>query len=330
MGFILPAVPYKSQYDSDADEFRNDCGPACLAMVLNAFGINVSTNAVYRKTGTKANRYVSAAQLARASLSYGVPVDFYFGWSLEKLSQEVGKGKPAIILVHYGAWSQVDPGVSTQNPFQGPHFVVVVGADSDFFYVNDPLWKEERRLQGFRKPWSHRLFKEAWGTCYKDGNRDYAAMITRDSLPTAPYGRGDWEAQPSYQVDTQTLFRIRAWAAFHDLQEPVLNNPATTNAYVDAMGSWGQRTARHIVDVDDDLGTMALYYYDDPMKWRVIVAFNGLTPRDNISDGDILLIPEPLITPVAVDKPSGGTYSHFSRVQIDQLQAVRSTTQHPA
>ena len=323
MGFILPTVPYKSQYDSDANEFRNDCGPACLAMVLNAFGVNISTNTAYGKTGTKANGYVSAAQLARVSLSYGFPLDFYSGWTLEKLSQEVGKGRPAIILVHYGAWSQINPGVSTQNPFQGPHFVVVVGADDEFFYVNDPLWKEERRLEGFRRRWTHALFKEAWGSCHKDGNRDFGAMITRDTLPTAPYGGGEGQGAAGYQVNTQKLLRIRAWAAFHDLGEPILDNPATINAYLDAIGAWGTRIVRHTVDADDELGTLALYYYGNPMKWKVIAAFNGLTPGDTISDGDTLLIPEPLLSPVSVDRPSGGTHSHFSRAQIEGIQSVR-------
>ena len=38
MGLIIPSIPYKSQYDDDASDFRNDCGPACVAMVLNALG----------------------------------------------------------------------------------------------------------------------------------------------------------------------------------------------------------------------------------------------------------------------------------------------------
>ena len=32
MGTILN-LPYKSQYDPDAGVSRNDCGPACLAML---------------------------------------------------------------------------------------------------------------------------------------------------------------------------------------------------------------------------------------------------------------------------------------------------------
>jgi uncharacterized protein YvpB len=154
MGLILSSIPYKSQYDPDASEFRNDCGPASLAMILHAFGINVSTNSVYRKTGTEANRYVSVSQLMRAGLSYGVPFDYFYNWSIEKLKEGLLAGHTMIVLVHYAGWSKINPGVSTQNTFEGPHFVTVVGFDDEHIFVNDPLWKEERRGEGYRKAWT--------------------------------------------------------------------------------------------------------------------------------------------------------------------------------
>ena len=38
MGNMIASVPYKSQEDSDAHHYRNDCGPACAAMVLEWAG----------------------------------------------------------------------------------------------------------------------------------------------------------------------------------------------------------------------------------------------------------------------------------------------------
>ena len=35
---------YRSQWDADANQRRNDCGPACVAMVLQAFGQYVDIN----------------------------------------------------------------------------------------------------------------------------------------------------------------------------------------------------------------------------------------------------------------------------------------------
>ena len=70
MGRLIPGIPYKSQSDSDARDYRNDCGPACVAMILNGVGVNVSTNAVYRRTGAGAHEYVSVSQMMNAAATY--------------------------------------------------------------------------------------------------------------------------------------------------------------------------------------------------------------------------------------------------------------------
>lgn len=321
MGVIIPSVPYKSQYDPDAEEFRNDCGPASLAMILQAFGVNVSTNAVYRKTGTKANRYVSVSQLMRAALSYGAPFEYFHSWSLDQLKELLGKGHAVIALVHYGAWSQINPGISTQNPFKGPHFVVVLGYDDEYIYVNDPLWKEARRAEGFRKAWTHEQFYAAWNSNHEDGNRDRSGIMSRRTLPTQSYGRGDWPAPTRAQLDPRELNRLYAWVAYFGVPKPNMENPASLNAYLAAMGKWGQRIAHHEVDENDDLGLLAHKYYGDPMKWPVIMAFNGLAPADTIRDGDKLQIPEPLETPVRIpleELPRGRTYIH-SNLEKERL-----------
>ena len=313
MGLIIPSVPYKSQYDPDASEFRNDCGPAALAMILHAFSVNVSTNAVYRKTGAKANRYVSVSQLMRAGLSYAVPFNYFYKWSIDHLKEKLLTGHTMIALVHYGGWSQISPGVSTQNTFEGPHFVAVVGFDEQHIFVNDPLWKEERRAEGYRKAWTYEEFYAAWDSNNKDGNRDRSGIVTRRSLPTKSYGKDDWPTPSRVQLAPRELQRMQAWTLSLALPHADLGNPASVNAYLSAMGNWGKRIAQHKVEENDDLSLLALKYYGDPMKWNVILAFNGFAPSDTIHDGDLLRIPEPLEQPVQVpieEVPSGGTFHH--------------------
>jgi hypothetical protein len=314
MGVIIPSIPYKSQLDPDASDFRNDCGPACLAMILNAAGVAVSTNTVYRKTGAKANDYVSVSQLMRVGRAYSVPFDYFYPWNLDRLKQSIDEGKAPITLVHYGAWSQIDPGVSTQNTFKGPHFVVVVAYDDENIYVNDPLWKGDRRSEGEHKRWTYEEFNSAWGSANKDGNRNFSGIVCTKALPTEFFG-GEAEEPvppppPPFEIDPVTQRRILAWCAFNKIPIPNLTIPAVATAFTQAIGDWGLRVLVHTVDETDTIPLIALRYYDDPMKWDVLVYFNGMTFADPIHDGDVLVIPEPMEREVVIpeeEKPTGGT-----------------------
>jgi hypothetical protein len=126
-----------------------------------------------------------------------------------------------------------------------------------------------------------------------------------------------------FSLDAQTIKRIRAWALFNNAPQPSLDNPATVNAYMTVMGGWGTQLARHTVGPDDDLSTLALHYYGDPRKWRVILEFNGLGANDTIVDGSELLIPQPLETPLETPaKPSGGTYQQFVWIKKEQSKKL--------
>ena len=323
MGLIFPSIPYKSQLDADANEFRNDCGPTALAMVLNAFGKNVTTNAVYRRTGASANDYVSVGQLMRAGETYEVPFGYFYSWDIERLKRAVGEGQTMICLVHYGAWSQIDPGVSTQNTFTGPHFVVVVAFDDFNIYVNDPLWTGARRLEGYRLAWTYEQFNAAWGSNNLDGQRDYSGIYCQLPLPTEPYGGdngGSTEGTetPVYQLDPEMSRRIMAWAYMNGIPEPDITSPAVATAYITAMGAWGERVARHEVEDSDTLGLLALRYYGDPMKYPVIQIFNGMQASDTIHDTDTLLMVEPLVMPVNIPEeqtPEGSSSPHVDRIR---------------
>jgi nucleoid-associated protein YgaU len=316
MGVIIPSIPYKSQLDPDAGDFRNDCGPTCLAMILNAAGIEVSTNTVYRKTGADANDYVSVSQLMRVGLSYAVPFDYFYPWNIDRLKQSIDAGKAPITLVHYGAWSQIDPGVSTQNTFTGPHFVVVVAYDDENIYVNDPLWKGDRRSEGEHKRWTYEEFNAAWGSASKDGNRNFSGIVCTKALPTEFFGgTGELEEPvgpplPPSEVDPVTRRRILAWCAFNKIPIPNLSIPAVATAFNQAIGDWGLRVVVHTVEPTDTIPLIALRYYNDPMKWDVLVYFNGMTFADPIHNGDVLIIPEPMERETIIpeeEKPVGGT-----------------------
>lgn len=334
MGHLIATIPYKSQYDADAGQYRNDCGPACVAMILNGLDKEVTTNAVFRRSGAEANSYVSVSQMIRAAQTYKVTFKYFYPWSLNDLKLAVKSGKAPIVLVHYGAWSSTG---RTQSKFTGPHFVVVVGYDDTHIYVNDPLWKDPRRYEGERIAWTIKEFMTAWTTASKDGNRNYSGIYCTHALPVDTFGVGgepqpiqpepepEPEPEPPYQIDPGLKRRIMAWAAFFGVPLNDLTTKAVVAAYEEAMGDWGLRVELHEVASEDTLPLISLKYYGDPKYWDVLVYFNGLEFTDAIHDGDVMSVPEPLAEPVEIpveERPIGRTFPYHHLLRGDRVRIM--------
>jgi hypothetical protein len=284
-------IAYKSQYDPDAAASRNDCGPACLAMLLNGLGLAATTDAVFHRTGARPEGYISMAQLMRVGESYGAPLEFRKSCGLGELRAYLDLARPLMALVHYAAFSEMRPGVSTQSMFKGPHFVLVVGYDEQSVAVHDPLWTGDRRGEGAFRRWPNAVWQQAWSHCHEDCdpqgncNPDGAALISVKPL----------KAGRRTQVPADVIRRICAKAAFDGQPQPDLSQPTLLNNSVLALGAWGQRTVARRVDSTDTLWRLAKAYYGDGQKLNVIQYFNGLGPTDVIRDGQVLLIPEPTL-----------------------------------
>lgn len=142
------AVPYRSQEDPDAGRYRNDCGAACVGMLLDWQGVHLTTNALAAQTTlAQHDDGLTCWQLAALLNKNGVPARVRT-LHLADLRAELDAGRPVILLVWYGHIP------NRQATFSGGHFFVVVGYDEDSFYVNDPDWWGARRNEGngFRVP----------------------------------------------------------------------------------------------------------------------------------------------------------------------------------
>jgi hypothetical protein len=304
-------LAYKSQYDADAGLSRNDCGPACLAMIINALGTPVTTDAVFRRTGAQSEAYITMAQLMRAGESYGAPLEYRRGWGLGELHAMLDLGRPLVALVHYGAFSQLQPGVSTQSQFTGPHFLLVTGYDENMVVVHDPLWTGERRSEGAFRRWENDVWLAAWGRCHEDHdaagqpNPDFAALISVRPVTGAA----------RTQVPADVVRRIRAKCAYLGVPQPDLAQPATLNGYAASLGEWGLRREARRVTATDTLWRLAKAYYGDGNKMDVIRFYNGLEPTDVIYNGQVLLIPEPTLPGVVPEDrlPTGVTSAAAER-----------------
>jgi len=164
-------VPYKSQWDDDATATMNDCGPASIAMILSFYDKKLTTDEVFYKTGA-GQGYVTFAQMTKAISDYGFKYDVLTEQTTEKLKSLIDQGIPPIVLVHYGSLSS-----RQDKGFSGAHFFVLRGYRDDGYFVNDPNFWGNYRIDGENHFYSKTEFEEAWSTCNIDGNPNNSIIV---------------------------------------------------------------------------------------------------------------------------------------------------------
>ena len=155
--FVLN-VPYRSQYDGSPYQNSN-CGPAALAMVLQAYGVQASIEQIRsmadRLQGTSsydsgiALDYLQAIAQQTGLRTDGltIPDGHYRKWSMADLIQEIRRGYPVITLVHYATLPDHSASTSTSD-----HYVVVIGVTGDGFVVNDPAFTGDGGARRLLRP----------------------------------------------------------------------------------------------------------------------------------------------------------------------------------
>jgi hypothetical protein len=181
LGPIKLSVPYISQFDPTAGTHSGDCGPTCLAMILNAApnGRNCTVDQLYAAhlPAKPAGEFTSLSEMIGICTAEGVPMQRLASpdgaQALATLHDLVGQNKPFVVLVNYAKWDDV-----AQNNFNGGHFVVVTGCDDQAVFVHDPLFRGARRNLGEHFVWRNEKFLEGWGSCHENGgNPDFVALV---------------------------------------------------------------------------------------------------------------------------------------------------------
>ena len=164
-------VPYRSQHDDDARISRSDCGPACIAMLLEWHGVRVTIDDISRATSMGAT---NAGQLIAAAGRYGVQLKRFAPMSLTDLEELINHGRPPIALIKYG-----DLGDHRQDMnYTGLHWIVVVGYDKGNIYINDPNYWGARRQEGKGLVVSRATFDHAWGDTLPDAMSRQALVVS--------------------------------------------------------------------------------------------------------------------------------------------------------
>ncbi|HEX5418180.1 MAG TPA: C39 family peptidase [Chloroflexota bacterium] len=137
-------VPLRSQYDQSPYQNAN-CGPTSLAMVLQAYGLDVPTARVRALANQLQGTYgydqgIALDYLVEIGQQAGLrqeglrgPDGHYRKWAVGDIVREVRAGNPVITLVHYTALPRHQHEVSSSD-----HYVVIVGVTDQGFLINDP------------------------------------------------------------------------------------------------------------------------------------------------------------------------------------------------
>lgn len=143
-GILLP-VPYRSQLDGTVYA-RANCGPASLAMILDAHGIRVPTRMIRDEANRRQRSYgyddgVAAEVLKAIGEKYGLQVFDLFDrsgykvWSPDDLRTHIEAGRPVITLVKY----RTLPGNASSRS-EADHYIVLTGLSGRNFIFNDPAF----------------------------------------------------------------------------------------------------------------------------------------------------------------------------------------------
>jgi hypothetical protein len=298
-------IPYRSQWDSDAADHNADCGPTCLAMILNYRGVPITPDGVYEHIPDKGEfDFTSFSEMMSASSAENVPL-MYRRYAdqdeaFSNLRANVDTGNAMIALVNYAPWKPI-----TGNLFERGHFVVVTGYDDDHVYFHDPLfglWKP--REIGANLGFSNADFAAGWGGFAADENPNWACTIA--GVEIAPQPIPQPQPKPSEPVlppmptpvaPTQPAKhmedierRIRALAAYRWAEAPDFDNEAELKLWLDNLGDWGLEYDEYVVKAGDTLAGVAGRFYGEQQRWHAIQIYNDLG-REGLWLGETLLIP---------------------------------------
>lgn len=304
------SVPYRSQWDEDATTHDADCGPTCLAMILNFFDVSITPDAVYGFLSHKdKGDFTSIQELISIFSHHGVTAKRrQFSdqtTALNQLRANIDAGHPMIALVKYQPWIE-----ATGIDYKWGHFVVVTGYDDTHITMHDPLfglWVLRSKGAHFTMP--NDLFAAGWGGFPTGENPNWVCVVAGETAvtppvvtppspqPPPPTPQPPISQPPAPPVNpppppanimADEMRRINALAAYRWAEPPVLE--ADMQLWRSHLGDFGQTYDEYTVQPGNSLAQLATRFYGQQHRWPAIKAYNNLK-QESLWVGQKLLIP---------------------------------------
>lgn len=333
---IQLAVPYRSQWDVDARRHSADCGPTCLAMLLNYFQIAMTPDRVYDFLPEKEpGQFTRVGELMQASRDNGLVLKYVAfadrAGAIANLRDQVSADNPLIALVKYAPWQ-----ATLGNHFTGGHFVVVTGFDDDRISFHDPLFGNwQARGKGSHQTRSADFFCAGWGGFENNENPNWAGFFA--ATPSENMGRVDPDLIPEPPTQTiehpdiapEVARRIRALAGFYQAPPPDLTDAPAAQAWLAHLGDWGAEISTYTVITGDSLSLLAARFYQGQSHWQAIARYNDLS-GNFLWIGQQLRIPQigttigdpPLDVTLELAPISKGTQAEHPDVEAQNYDAL--------
>jgi hypothetical protein len=150
-GVPTDQVPYRSQWDIDANNRSSDCGQTCVAMLAEWRGVKVNVNDL--RFQSSASGLSNANDLITNFKSIGL--------SARKVVSPLGETPPlpAICLMWYGGLRRENV---QDKKYKGWHWLVLLEVTDTQVITHDPDFWQPRRAEGAFKPYSLEEWKAAF------------------------------------------------------------------------------------------------------------------------------------------------------------------------
>jgi hypothetical protein len=174
MDTTLLDVPYVSQKSPGSNAHYNDCGAACMSMILKAYSLakELTVDELYDLVNPTGDVGLSAGAIVVKLADLRLKTSWKVFASQGALFETLQMIKPVFALIHYGPL--VHNGYTEFKNFVKGHFVIIVGMDIAKIFIHDPDRDDGVTVTAVPID----IFWEAWGKCHLDeGNPDFCAIV---------------------------------------------------------------------------------------------------------------------------------------------------------